>query len=1053
MKKSISIRVAAVVIFVASTLLVATITISLQYIFSSRIATEIVSSYATALSRHIKKNVTELEKHTSDMVKILSQNKSMVSENHVVSDVVDPLFHEILENNSALYNVHIGLENGGFYGIMNLDANSTIRNKMGASPTDRYMKLIVSGVGENKTLTMFFLDENMNITGEKTEFSRYDASSRPWFLNTNHTDATISKPYIFQFLQSPGRTVSMKIAGTNHVVAIDMTLADVSDFLSRQIIMESEHLMKNSEVFLYDSKGTVIVSNLATTEATREETRKIKPVALTQQEREYIQSLSTLRVSNDTSWPPLSYSASGEPRGYVVEKTKMVAESLGLPIKYVNGFSWDSLTHHFRNGDIEILTPVYKAEFNQDWGLFSEPIADTKIALATLSQAPDYRTFEELEGKIVATLEGAPATYEIAKHYPKIKLLVFPSVTEALQAVVNGDADAVVDTEVVLEYSRNVYYFSDIKIVKDINIHAHFDTSLYYLVHNEHKPLLDLINRALKQFTVQDDTYLKYKWLDSDNRKILVKTLSNSVPYNELLIMAEGELSYDQLQRHTINSQDKFIFVSPLSDMQDQFFSVVLNVDDVLADSKSDVYISIMITSSIIMLLLPFCWFLANPIVYPIRQLVLKNAKTMQRKYEQVKRQHFIIKEIDDLDDSLVKMSKSIARYEAQQQNLMDSFVKLIAQAIDDKSPYTGEHCHRVPELGLMLADAASQDQSDYFKNFDFENPDKRREFQLAAWLHDCGKITTPEHLVDKGSKLETCYNRIHEIRTRFEVIWRDLEIHYYQKLFEDPSRQQELQQAKVEAQQLLVDEFSFIAKCNVGSEGMKAEDIERLNHIGAKKWLRHFDDQIGLSPLEEARLKRESAALPVEEYLLDNKPEHEIEWEVLPTYDPKHGITLQAPTLQNNQGELYNLSINQGTLNNEERYRVQGHTVSTIRILDSLPFPPELANVPKYASTHHETLKGTGYPRGLSAEHLTIEERILVLSDIYEALTAGDRPYKKAKPLSVALKIMRNMVLDHHIDKEVFNLFLNSGIYLNYAKQYINKEQLDEVNPKDYLV
>ncbi len=1050
MKKSISIRVAAVVLFVTGTLIVAAITISLQYFFSSRIATEIVSSYATNLSRHMKENVAKMEENISDIVEFISHNRSMITEDRIVPSVVDPLFIEILEKNTAFYNVHIGLENGELYGIINLEADPTIRNKIGASLTERYVKIFVEGLGEHKTETIIFLDENLNITRKKTKPSRYNASIHPWFLNASYTDITISKPYVFQLLQLPGRTVSMKIKGTNHVIAIDMTLAKISSFLSRQLVVESDNKIKNSEVFIYDPKGTIIASSAAITNT---ESREIRPVKLTQQEQKYIQSLPTLRVSNDMAWAPFNYSTAGEPRGYVVEKTRILADSLGLAIEYFDGFSWNELTQHFHKGNIEILAPVYKSEFNQDWGLFSEPIIGTNIALATRVSSPDYRSIEELEGKVVATLKGAPVTDEAEKYYPKVNLLILSSITEALQAVMDGEADAILGTEAVLEYNRNVYYFSDIKVLKDIEVHPHFDTNLYYLISSDYKPLLDLINRALRQFTIQDNTYLEYKWLDVDKQRTLSTMLSNSVPYSELLTIAEDKRLHNQLQLHTIRAKEKFIFVAPLPGLREQFFAVVLDADEVLADSKSDVYTSIAITSSIILLLLPFCWLIASPIVHPIKQLVLKNAKTMQRKYDKVNRQFFMIKELDELDDSLVSMSKAIAKHEAQQQHLMESFIRLIAQAIDDKSPYTGQHCHRVPVLSLMLADAASEDQSDYFKDFNFDDQDKRREFRLAAWLHDCGKITTPEHIVDKGSKLESCYNRIHEIRTRFEVIWRDLEIDYYQALLNNSAQQQDLEQVKIAAQQQLSEDFAFVAKCNVGSEGMKEEDLERLAQIGNKKWLRHFDDQLGLSPLEEMRLKRSSPELPVEESLLSDKPEHKIEWEVVPTYDPKHKITLKITELQNNQGELYNLSIKYGTLNNEERYRVQEHIISTIKILENLPFPLELANVPKFASTHHETLKGTGYPRSLTADDLSIEERILVLADIYEALTAGDRPYKKAKPLSVALKIMRNMVLDDHIDKEVFNLFLSSGIYLKYAKQHVNKAQLDEVNPEDYLV
>ncbi len=1046
-KKNISIRITVVMAFVLGTLITTTAAVSLQYLFSSRIATDVVTSYATGFAKHIQSNVTDLKQKAAHAVELLAHNNAMISENRVMTDTVDQLFSGLLKNNNELYAVYIGLENGDFYEIINLEASPAIRQSFGAALTDRFAKVIIEGEGAQRTKKTVFLDEHMNVSREKTESSRYNAAVRPWFVNARQIKATISKPYLFQHLQSPGQTFSMQINGTNHVIAVDIALSTMSAFFSHQINLKSA--IGHNEIFLYDSQGTLIASN---SDNTNDETRDIAPLMLSEQEKAYLRNLSPLRVSNETDWAPLDYSISGEPRGYVVEKTKMLARSLGISIEHVNGVSWNTLTDYFRAGDIELLTPVYRTDSNKEWGLFSDPIMDMKMALATQSQSPDYRTLKELQGKTIAIPKEWSIIPEIEKSYPDIRIMAVPSIADALQAVSDGTADAVLDTEITLKYNLNIYYLSGIKILKEIDIHPlQFDTQLRYMVHPEHKPLLELINRALKQFTDQDRAYLQDKWLN--NIQALTQTLSATVPYSELITLAKDPSRHGTLQRLTMKSHDKFVFVSPLADASDQYFAIVVNTADVLADSKKDVYTSVTITTVIIALFLPCCWFLANPIVRPINQLALENEKIMHRNYHEVKRQKFMIKEIDDLSGSLVDMSEAIATHTAQQQRLMDSFVKLIAQAIDDKSPYTGEHCHRVPKLGLMLANIASENQSDYFKDFSIEDKDKQREFHLAAWLHDCGKITTPEHVVDKGSKLETNYNRIHEIRTRFEVIRRDLEIHYYRQLLKNPADKEKLQQEKNDAQQTLLDDFIFVAKCNVGSEAMEEESIIRLNQIARKKWIRHFDDQLGLSPLEEKRIKFASAKLPVVEYLIDDKPEHKIEWERKPLYDPGLKITLQPPPLQNNQGELYNLSISRGTLNNEERYRIKEHTVSTIKILENLPFPPELANVPKYASTHHETLKGTGYPRSLTADDLTIGERILVLADIFEALTANDRPYKKAKPLSVALKIMRNMVLDNHIDKEVFNLFLNSGTYLQYAKQYLHKDQIDEVDIKGYLV
>ena len=266
----------------------------------------------------------------------------------------------------------------------------------------------------------------------------------------------------------------------------------------------------------------------------------------------------------------------------------------------------------------------------------------------------------------------------------------------------------------------------------------------------------------------------------------------------------------------------------------------------------------------------------------------------------------------------------------------------------------------------------------------------------MAAWLHDCGKITTPEHIIDKGTKLETIYNRIHEVRMRFEVLWRDAEIDYLIALAEPGADQAALAQDKQDKQQQLQNDFAFIANANVGGEFISEEDVARLHQLADITWLRYFDDRLGLSSGEKSRLEADNRPLPAQEKLLSDRPEHLVERMHSTDYDPKFGIKMNVPHYLYNLGELHNLAISRGTLSDEDRFKINEHMISTIKMLESLPFPEELKRVPRYASTHHETMKGTGYPRKLTGDDLSTPERIMVLADIYEALTAADRPYKR---------------------------------------------------------
>ncbi|NMM45150.1 HD domain-containing protein [Rhodospirillaceae bacterium KN72] len=366
-----------------------------------------------------------------------------------------------------------------------------------------------------------------------------------------------------------------------------------------------------------------------------------------------------------------------------------------------------------------------------------------------------------------------------------------------------------------------------------------------------------------------------------------------------------------------------------------------------------------------------------------------------------------------------------------QQRALWNSLIEMIAASIDDKSPYTGGHCQRVPEITKLLAEAACEAEYGIFKGFDL-NEDQWYELHVAAWLHDCGKVTTPEYVVDKASKLETIYNRIHEVRTRFEVLRRDAEIDCLKRKLagEDPDTcDRDFQFACDKLQ----EEYHFVATANVGGEFMDDEDIVRLKEIGAQTWTRHFDKAMGLSPVEALRVKQNPPPPPpATEPLLGDLPEHLVD--------------------QYNQGELYNLSIRRGTLTAEEREKINDHIVVTIKMLEQLPFPKKMKRVPEYAGGHHEKMDGTGYPRGLKKSDMSIPARIMAIADIFEALTAADRPYKKAKTISESLKIMKFMCQDQHIDADLFDLFLKSGVWQRYADEFLDPSQIDPVSIDDYL-
>jgi len=328
--------------------------------------------------------------------------------------------------------------------------------------------------------------------------------------------------------------------------------------------------------------------------------------------------------------------------------------------------------------------------------------------------------------------------------------------------------------------------------------------------------------------------------------------------------------------------------------------------------------------------------------------------------------------------------------------DLFESFIKAIATAIEEKSNYTGGHIQRVAELTTMIADEVNQMTEGPFSETSF-SPDEMEELRIAAWLHDTGKITTAEHVVDKAMKLEGVFDKMEHIRTRWQAIYLSIQLQAQQLKSQlssqntDPTQLKKIEdQCQTELAQI-ADDLVFLEKTNLGGEFMSDEALERLNLIAQKTYEIKGDKH---------------------KYLNDD--------------------------------EVENLSIRKGTLTGEERTLVENHASMTMKILESLPWPYKLANVPKIASAHHEKLDGTGYPLKIKAEQINLQSRIMAVSDIFEALSAPDRPYKKPMSLSQAIKVLGLMVKDNHLDKDIVELLINSELVGKYAHQYLKQDQLD---------
>lgn len=913
-----------------------------------------------------------------------------------------PLMYTALSANPALYSLYFGFEDGRFLQVISPRGEPDVLAAHDAPPNTGWIVRTIVGEREKgaHVQTWTFLDASFRkLATHQEPLPKYDPRERPWYIGAKAAgevaQASLSTPYVFSSLQQPGITASRVLTGGDGVFGVDMTLTALTQFISKLDISAGGGL-----VLLDPARRAIAASpGFGMTEP------------LTPLYKIDNRLAAALNVQRGKGKPDLLQMIQDADGTLLVQQMNWTVGGVELQISTVAPMA--DFTGHIVDMQTQIvwLSLLGLAIFVSAALFVSNRMSKSVVNLA--EDAERVRRFD---------FSGAPPRpsmilefHQLGHSFTRMKQDLACH-TEALEV-----AEAKLSRLVTLGIAMSAEHNTD--------------------------KLVEMILRGAKEIThadggtiyiLNDDKQLEFKMMMNDTLGVALGGASGDAINVPPVAMFNDDgkpnrhnvVSYTAHNAKTVNIPDAY-------DHEGFDFSGTRQFD-ANNDYRSKSFLTVPLRPR------------GGDVIGALQLINALPADTTDASQAIA-----FSPEMQDMAEALAAQAAT-ALYNLSllddQEKLMDSFIQIIAGAIDAKSPYTGGHCARVPELAIMLAEQASNVSDGVLGDFRFENEDQWREFRIGAWLHDSGKVVTPEYVIDKATKLESIHNRIHEVRTRFEVLLRDAQISRLEAISAGKDAD-EVERLFEEEKTRLIDDFRFVAETNVGGEFMEDAAIERLEQIASRTWMRHFDDRLGLSHGELQLLPEEDTALPAAEKLLSDRKRHIVQRErALHEMYNDLGFKVDVPEHQYNRGELYNLSVKRGTLTEEERFKVNEHIMQTIAMLERLPFPKHMSRVPEYAGTHHETLGGTGYPRKLNKEELSVPSRIMAIADIFEALTASDRPYKKPKSLSEAIKILSFFKKDGHIDPDLFDLFLTSGVYREYADRFLGPEQVDEVDIEGYL-
>ncbi|RLU03216.1 MAG: phosphohydrolase, partial [Ketobacter sp.] len=622
-----SIRLTVVGVFALATTLTALIAIGLQYYFSRTMAIETALSKYQSNAESTRSYLNSIDSNAFHLTRILAKHPQILKDGRINPDSLS-LFADIMENNRLFYAIYLGLGNGDFYEVVNLSSSNTARRQLKAIPTDRWMVIRMSGEADERRRIFEYYTADLTLRVTHSEPSDYDPRIRPWYTNARDDTVFKTDPYLFQHLQAPGQSYSMRLPGSDAVLAVDITLASLASFLKAQTTNNG------SEIYLFKPSGELISSNL--TQPGIESLPYAAPIQLTEEETRFIQSVGKLRVSNELDWPPIDYAVSAQPLGYSVDLLRIIANMTGLQLEFVNGYSWPELMNLFQSDELDILQPIFPNATNTTLGKLSNSFLSLPYAVVTRPGQTAITAISQLNNKTLALPASWSVIDVVEKEYPDINILVVETPIAALNAVLDGKAFATLDSAPVLHYTADHYYLDELQFHEKLDPKVdRIPNQLHFLVNSKHPLLVTILNKALSQLEEFQVEQLRQKWFVTPGKEN-GRQPKTTVPYPQLIAPSTDILNH--LHEIRIIGQPYFVYKAAINPdaYNSDLFAVVISAGELLAPSLNRVKISVAITTLCLIILLPFIWLFAAPIVRPIKRLAIENNHIKNRRYDDV---------------------------------------------------------------------------------------------------------------------------------------------------------------------------------------------------------------------------------------------------------------------------------------------------------------------------------------------------------------------------------------------------------------------------------